>query len=258
MESSYISFARPANRIAEIARRNGAIGLILAALGLGACAGPAALSSSQYVKVVEATSLPLPNRTDLYSQERPYLVGPFDKLKIDVFGIKELSEREIQVDASGRASFPLVGSFQAAGKTPNEIAQELERSLSGSYIRNPQVTVNLEDTVSQVVTVDGQVTKPGLYPVIGRMTLMRAVATAGGTSEFARLDDVVLFRTVNGTQYAALYNLKAIRRGVYADPEVFANDIVVVGDSQARRIFKDVLQASPLITTPIIALLQRN
>ena len=98
--------------------------------------------------------------------------------------------------------------------------------------------------------------EPGLYPVIGRMTLIRAVATAKGTDEFAKLDDVVVFRTVNGQQYAALYNLKSIRRGGYPDPEVFANDVVVVGDSAARRFFKNALQVAPLLTTPIILLLQ--
>lgn len=230
--------------------------MALVALLLSSCSGTPPLETSQAVTVVPNTELPPPSRADLFSQERPYLVGPFDKLKIDVFGIEELSERIIQVDASGRASFPLAGSFQAAGKTPSEVAEELRSRLAGSYIRDPQVTVNLEDTVSQVVTVDGQVVKPGLYPVIGRMTLMRAVATAGGAAEFAKLEDVVIFRTVDGASYAALYNLKAIRRGAYADPEIFANDIVVVGDSQARRIFRDILQASPLITTPIVALLQ--
>jgi polysaccharide biosynthesis/export protein len=88
------------------------------------------------------------------------------------------------------------------------------------------------------------------------MTLVRAVATAEGTAEFAKLDDVVIFRTVKGQQLAALYNLKAIRRGSYADPEVFANDVVVVGDSQAKRLFKDALQVLPLLTTPLIILLQ--
>ena len=57
---------------------------------------------------------------------------------------------------------------------------------------------------------------------------------------------------------AALYSLKAIRSGAYDDPEVFANDVIVVGDSQARRIFKDVLQASPLITTPLLILFRTN
>jgi polysaccharide export outer membrane protein len=59
---------------------------------------------------------------------------------------------------------------------------------------------------------------------------------------------------VNGQRMAALYSLRAIRRGTYEDPEVFANDLVIVGDSQARRIFRDILSASPLISTPIIAL----
>jgi polysaccharide biosynthesis/export protein len=226
------------------------------ALGLGACVSTPPLQTSESVTVVPNTALPPPQGRDLYSQDRPYLVGPFDKIRIDVFGIPELSERIVQVDAGGRASFPLAGSFQAAGLTPNQIAEELTRRLSGNYIRDPQVTVNLEETVSQVVTVDGQVVRPGLYPVIGRMTLMRTVATAGGAGEFARLDDVVVFRTVAGQRYAALYNLRAIRRGAYTDPEIFANDIVVVGDSQARRLFRDILQASPLITTPIVALLQ--
>jgi len=145
---------------------------------------------------------------------------------------------------------------EAAGLTPDELSNVIETRLTGRYVRNPEVTVNLEETVSQVITVDGQVEKAGLYPVIGRMTLMRAVATAGGTSEFAKLSDVVIFRTVNGQQLAGLYNLKAIRRGNYEDPEVFANDVIIVGDSQARRIFKDILQASPLLTTPLIVLTQ--
>ena len=98
----------------------------------------------------------------------------------------------------------------------------------------------------------------GLYPVIGKMTLMRAVATAEGTSEFAKLDDIVIFRTVNGQKMAALYNLKAIRRGYYDDPEIFANDVVVVGDSTARRLFKDALQIVPLLTTPLIIGLQNS
>jgi polysaccharide biosynthesis/export protein len=66
----------------------------------------------------------------------------------------------------------------------------------------------------------------------------------------------VIFRTVEGKQLAALYNLKAIRRGNYDDPEVFANDVVVVGDSSARRLFRDILQVVPLLTTPIIVALQ--
>lgn len=232
-----------------------AISLLL--LGLAACAGTQPLGGSSSIQVVEGNSLPAPGRADLQQDDRPYLIGPFDKLVIDVFGIEDLSKKEVQTDASGRISFPLIGVVEAAGKTPGELADAIEEALRGRFVRNPQVTVNLQETVSQVVTVEGQVRDPGLYPVFGKMTLMRAIATAKGLSEFAKLDDVVVFRTVNGQKMAALYNLKQIRRGAYDDPEVFANDVVIVGDSQARRIFKDILQASPLITTPIIALIQR-
>lgn len=228
-----------------------------------ACAGspslgnrPGGAAGAGPVVVTDASNLPPPERADLIAQNRPYLIGPFDKLTIDVFGIEELSEKEVQTDAGGRISFPLAGIVEAAGKTPGELEQILEERLRGRFVRDPQVTVNLKETVSQVITVDGEVKEPGLYPVIGKMTLMRAVATAKGASEFAKLDDVVVFRTVGGQKMAALYNLKAIRRGYYEDPEVFANDVVVVGDSKARRIFKDALQLVPLLTTPIIVLLQ--
>jgi polysaccharide export outer membrane protein len=210
------------------------------------------------MNVVSTEGLPAPTRDDLQTAGRPYLIGPFDKLTIDVFGIEDLSKKEIQTDASGRISFPLVGVVEAAGLTPGELAKAIEDRLRGRYVRNPQVTVNLEETVSQVITVDGQVSKPGLYPVIGQMTLMRAIATAGGASEFAKLEDVVIFRTVSGKKYAGLYNLKAIRRGNYPDPEVFSSDVVIVGDSAARRLFKDILQASPLLTTPIVVLAQQG
>lgn len=199
----------------------------------------------------------MPDRSDLIGEDRPYLIGPFDKLVIDVFGIEDLSKKEVQTDASGRISFPLAGVIEAAGKTPAEVEELLESRLRGSYVRDPQVTVNLKETVSQVITVDGQVREPGLYPVVGRMTLMRAVATAKGAAEFAKLDDVVIFRTVKGQKLAALYNLRAIRRGAYEDPEVFANDVVVVGDSKSRRLFKDLLQLIPALSTPIVVAIQR-
>jgi polysaccharide biosynthesis/export protein len=232
------------------------IGIFLAITALGGCAKNVALGGDPSIKVVQGTEMPAPTRSDLVAQDRPYLIGPFDKLTIDVFGIEELSKKEVQTDASGRISFPLAGVVEAAGRTPAEVEDMLESRLRTRFVRDPQVTVNLKETVSQVITVDGQVREPGLYPVIGRMTLMRAVATAKGTSEFAKLDDVVIFRTVNGQNMAALYNLKSIRTGAYGDPEVFANDVVVVGDSQARRLFKDVLQIVPLLTTPIVLLLQ--
>lgn len=225
---------------------------------LSSCAGspPLQTNGGSGVVVPQSGVLPPPDRADLYAGTRPYYVGPFDRLAIDVYGVQELSGKEVQADASGRISFPLAGVIEAAGRTPAEIEEAIEAKLRSRYVRDPQVTVNVKEAVSQTITVDGQVTQPGVYPVVGRMTLMRAIATARGVGEFAKLTEVVVFRTVKGQRMAALYDLKAIRRGYYEDPEVFANDIVMVGDSPGRRLFKDALAVVPLLTTPLIIALQ--
>jgi len=227
------------------------------AIAVVACGGKPQLGGDPRLSVVQTGDLPTPGRADFSGSTTPYFVGPLDKLLIDVFGVEELSKREVQVDASGRISFPLAGVVNVSGLTPGEVEAELSRRLSSAYVRDPQVTVNLIETVSQVVTIEGSVKKPGVYPVVGQMSLMRAVAKAEGTGEFTRLDDVVVFRTVQGQRFAALYDLKAIRHGAYPDPEIYAGDVVMVGESSARRLFKDLLSTVPAITTPLIVALDR-
>ncbi|WP_286771621.1 MULTISPECIES: polysaccharide biosynthesis/export family protein [unclassified Sphingomonas] len=205
----------------------------------------------------DSATLPAPARNDLTAADRPSLIGPLDTIQVDVFNVPELS-REMQVDASGRISMPLAGTIEARGKTAEELARAVEDSLRGRYVRNPEVTINIKNSVSQVVTIDGQVVEPGLYPVTNQMTLMRAIASAKGLSEFARQDDVVILRTVNNQKMAGLYNMGAIRRGMYDDPPIYANDVIVVGDSPQRRLFRDFVSLSPLLAGPLIAILQRN
>ncbi len=229
----------------------------VSAIMLASCAdGPRLGESSSQLAVAQQTELPAPSGADLMAATTPYRVGPLDKLAITVFGAPELSG-SFQADAAGRLSLPLTGQIDAAGKTPAELGALIGERLRGNYVRNPQVTVNLEESTNQMFTVDGQVTQPGSYPVVGSMSLMRAVAAAKGASEFARLDDVVVFRTVNGKSMAALYNLGAIRRGLYRDPQIYANDIVIVGDSKQRRLFQHLLQVAPLLTSPLVIALQR-
>lgn len=231
--------------------------VILTAVLLSACARHEPLQSSSRLTVVPDTAaLPAPVRSDLTAGDRPALVGPLDTIQVDVFNVPELS-REMQVDASGRISMPLIGTVDARGKTAAEIASAIEASLRGRYVRNPEVTVNIKSSVSQVVTVDGQVVEPGLYPVTNQMTLMRAIASAKGMSEFARQEDVVILRTVEGRRMAGLYNVAAIRRGAYDDPPIYANDVIVVGDSPQRRMFRDFVSLSPILAAPLIAILQK-
>ncbi len=230
---------------------------LLVGLALAGCAAKVPpIVTNGGLTVTEFDALPAPSVGDLTSQARPYRIGPFDKLTITVFGIEDLSGKA-QADASGRVSVPLAGAIEAAGKTPEELARTVEQRLRGRYVRDPHVTVNVDETLSQTVTIDGEIREPGIYPVLASMTLMRTIATAKGVGEFAKLDDVVVFRTVDGKRLAALYNLAAIRRGLYEDPPIYANDVVVVGDSPARRLFKNLIQIAPLLTTPIIIALQK-
>jgi polysaccharide export outer membrane protein len=230
--------------------------VLAGALVLAGCGGRQPLVSTQQLTVVpDDTTLPAPTRGDLIAGDRPALIGPLDTIQVDVFNVPDLS-REVQIDASGRIAMPLIGTIDARGKTASELAVSIEDALRTRYVRNPEVTINIKSSVSQVVTVDGQVIEPGLYPVTNQMTLMRAVASAKGLSEFAKADDVVILRTVEGRKMAGLYNIGAIRRGIYDDPQIYANDVIVVGDSPARRRFRDVVSLAPVLAAPLIAILQ--
>lgn len=228
---------------------------LLIAVSLAGCAGRERLTSSAKLTIVESDILPAPDRSDLTAADRPALIGPLDTIQVDVFNVPELS-RELQVDASGRIVMPLIGTVDARGKAAGELAGAIEGALAGKYVRNPEVTVNIKNSVSQVVTIDGQVVEPGLYPVTNQMTLMRVIASAKGLSEFAREEDVVILRTVGEQRMAGLYNIGAIRRGAYTDPPIYANDVVIVGNSPQRRIFRDIVSLAPLLAAPLIAILQ--
>lgn len=231
--------------------------ICLALLLAGCASSSPEIGGAPGLEVVEGNALPEPTVADLAANERPYRVGPFDILTIDVFGSEELSKKEVQVDASGRMTFPLIGTLEVAGRTPGEVGDLMADRLRGRYIHDPQVTVNLKEIVSQTVTISGEVKKAGVYPIVGRMTLMTAIASAEGWTEFSKKGEVVVLRTVEGQDYAALYDVRAIERGAYADPEIFASDVVVVGDSTSRRMFKDFLAATPLLA-PVILLLDRR
>src|SRR5207253_4094011 len=152
----------------------------------------------------------------------------------------------------GDVEVPLAGAIHAAGMGTSELSAAVASKLR-QFLKNPQVSVNVKEVRSRTITVDGQVKEPGVYPANANLSLMRAIATAKGTTVDANEGDVVVFRTVNGQQMAALYNLTAIRRGTYVDPRLYPNDIVVVGDSPTRRLIRDL---APVVATPVVLLIQ--
>lgn len=233
-------------------------GFALAA-ALSACATPDQTPvASPNLTVTEQTSLPAPGGGDLAEDQRESVIGAYDILSVNVFNMPEATMDKVQVDPSGHISVPLAGTVEAAGKTPRQLTAEITAGLRANYVKDPRVTVNILESRSQYFSIQGEVQQPGNYPAIGQMSLMRAVSEARGTTEYAKLDTVVVFRTVKGQRMAGLYNLGAIRRGIYADPKVYANDVIIVGNSQARRIFKDALQIVPTLASPLVYLLSNN
>lgn len=222
---------------------------------LAACAslpGAGAGDPGAGMTVSDARELPSPYGKDAFSSDRPYRVGPYDMLRIDVLGVPELSQRQAQADAGGRITFPLIGIVEAGGQTLTDLSHTLEALLEEKYVRQPVVSVDVVQVASQTVTVDGEVNAPGVYPVVGKMTLMKALATAKGASSAARLQRATIFRDVDNQKMAGVYNLLAIYRGNYADPEVFAGDMIVVGNAEAGRIFKGVKAETPDKDAPLI------
>ncbi len=195
------------------------------------------------------TSLPESDQREQIrdSLDVEYLIGPADVLDILVVGFPEFSSKESQVDFAGKIQLPLIGSVMAAGKTLEQLSSDLQAAYDSSYLRRPLVTASLKEVKSRFVTVEGAVKQPGLYPVPTRLTLVSAISLAEGTTEFAQLRKIAVFRTVQGKRYAAIFDLKDIRLGRYEDPVIRHGDVVVVGNSAVRRIFRDIVQTAPFV-----------
>jgi polysaccharide export outer membrane protein len=160
-------------------------GLLLAAVIAGCSGAP---------QVVDAA----PAATG--SETGAYLIGPGDTLQVFVWGQPDLSVT-VPVRPDGRVSTPLIEDIQAAGKTPTELATEMERVLS-EYIRSPEVNViiqNFVGTFGDQIRVLGQAAQPQAVPYRERMTLLDVMIEVGGLTRFAAGNRAHVVRTTNGT-----------------------------------------------------------
>ena len=177
-----------------------------------------------------------------------YRIGPLDTVDVTVYQEPDLSAKALQVDAAGQIALPLVGTVQATGKTAAELSRELETILGTKYLRNPQVTVTVAASVSQKVSIQGEVREPGVYPLSGPTTLLGVLSMAKGESEVASLKQVVVFRDINGQRMGATFDVASIRKGEAADPAIQGNDMIVVGSSGAKKFWRGVVNAAPVFS----------
>ena len=123
-----------------------------------------------------------------------YRIGPNDLLEIDVYGVAEL-KRTVRVNSTGLVSLPLIGSIALAGLTAQQAEAAIAARYAEKYLQDPQVSVFIKEFTSQRVTIEGAVARPGIYPLTGQITLLRAMALAGGRGELANLENVMVYRT---------------------------------------------------------------
>jgi polysaccharide export outer membrane protein len=190
----------------------------------------------------EVPSAPGPSAT----RESDYVIGPQDKLDINVFQVQDLS-RTVTVESSGAILLPLIGQVRATGRTVKALSDDIAEKLGEKYVKDPLVTVTVTESASQKVTVDGAVTQPGIYPISGNTTLTQAVALARGTIEDANLRQVAIFRNEGDKRLAAVFDLSQIRSGKMPDPQVYANDVIVVETANGRRILRSLGTLVPFL-----------
>ena len=147
-----------------------------------------------------------------------YTIGADDILHIDVWKEPELSGTVI-VRPDGNISLPLVNDIRAAGLTPMDLVHELTASLN-KFIAQPQVTVVVTATNSRRVYVLGEVTRAGAVPLQSNMTVLQALSSAGGFSEFANLKGIYVLREHDGSPTKYPFNYKDVIKGKHAEQNI--------------------------------------
>ena len=149
-----------------------------------------------------------------------YRLVPGDKLRIEVYKDAQLSQT-LQVRPDGKITLPLVGDLPASGRTSNELRDTISASLK-EYIANPVVTVIVTETVPPVIYVVGEVTSPGPQPLTGQVSVLQALAGAGGFKDFAKTKDIRIQRKTATGMTTLHFNYKDAIKGqgktIYLQP----------------------------------------
>lgn len=206
-------------------RQTGFILLASAAVILSGCAGGAdgQLPAAQFVPVEEGPGA-------------NYVIGPLDQLQIFVWRNPELST-SVAVRPDGRITVPLIEDLAATGKTPTQLADDIEKQL-GTYIQNPIVSVivsNFNGPLAQQVRIVGQAAKPAAIPYRANMTLLDAMITVGGLTEYAAGDRATLIRFDKASGQQREYRVRL--ESLLEDGKTSANvrlepgDVIIIPES---------------------------
>lgn len=156
-----------------------------------------------------------------------YVIGPSDELMITVWNQPSLSGASL-VRPDGKITIPLVGEIMASGKTPVALGDEVALRLK-KIMQNPSVYVVVTGVHSKVVYFIGQIAKQGAVTFTSNMTVLEAIADAGGVTEFARTNKIYILRKVNGqTEKIHVAYKQAVKGSAAADVALEPGDTIVI------------------------------
>jgi len=166
-----------------------------------------------------------PLATAAQDAQGPYRIGLGDVIEVQVWKEPDLS-RQVKVRLDGRISLPLVGDIQAAARTPEEVASAVGERLA-KYITEPAVSVILVESASRRYYVIGMVNQPGEFPIDYPVTVLQALARAGGFQEWAKKAQIVIVRRSEGRERLLPFNYDAVIKGA----DLSQNLLIAPGDT---------------------------
>jgi polysaccharide export outer membrane protein len=203
-----------------------------AILAIGVAASPAIADELVLNKPLPTAPKASPGSADkaLLIVTSDYIIGPEDVLEITVWKNADLS-KQVQVRPDGRISLPLLGDISAVGKTPTQLTEEISAGLK-AYVETPTISTSIKEVQSYQIYVLGEVNKPGKYPLKSKTTLLQGLTVAGGFTEVAARNKMVIFRfTKEGegqTKLRASYDDIVVRDGAGQNIELKPGDQIVV------------------------------
>jgi polysaccharide export outer membrane protein len=172
---------------------------------------------------------------------KDYRIAPSDLMDVEVLDADNL-KRTVRVNAAGAISLPLIGHVAVAGLTSQEAEERIAARYAEKYLQNPQVSIFIKEFTTERITIEGAVQRPGIFPLAGQMTLLRALAVAGGFGSIANTSEVMVYR-VNDRKVreSFVYDVDKIRAGKADDPVIRGDDLIVVQRDSTRAVLKDSL-----------------
>lgn len=190
-----------------------------------------------------------------YSQARSntYLLRPSDRVSISVFREPDFTLENVRLGVEGSVSIPMLGSIPAMGLTTKQFEEDLTKRLSAVGLRNPLVSVNIVEYASHLVTVEGAVARPGVYPFQPGARLSAAIALASGPTPTAKRDQIAVFRDTPEGIMIAKFDYRAMSSGTMLDPVLEPGDRVVMGTDGLAVFYQDLLKTVPAIGAFVLA-----